>query len=144
MWVAIFLPVKLALIKQVSMVITDQNKGHGKTNECQVDWLWAHEGLCDSGTIKLRLSKYDQPHNAHFSMTSPTMQTSGAAIHLHLARAKSGTSFEVVKAFGRLAKRLSLGIVPFLAMGVVTSPWPAAPTEDNVSECRVSLELALS
>lgn len=77
-------------------------------------------------------------------MTSSTMQTSGAAIHLHPARAKSSTSFEVVKAFGRLAKRLSLGIVPFPAMGVVTSPWPAAPTEDNVSECRVSLELALS
>ena len=46
---SIFLSVKLGLIKQASTVITDQTKGHEKTNGCQANWLWALEALCEAG-----------------------------------------------------------------------------------------------
>lgn len=143
------MPVKLGLIKQVSTVITDQNKGHEKTNGCQVsspgqDWLWAQEALWEVGTIKLRLSKSDQPHGADFRSGHP----------FTTSKSKSSTSFEGARTLGRLDRETQPGfrqrsegrvgrdaIVHFRALGV-SSPWSAAISRSAAH--RDGLELALS
>lgn len=111
----------------------------------RVDWLWAHEALCEAGTIKLRLNKYDQLHTANFRSCCPFTPS----------KSKIGTSLEVARSFGRLTERHSsvfsqcsagrVGrgtIVPFPDVGV-SSPWPAASTEGRV-QMRINTETAWS